>query len=319
MDGFKKFICGIIWLVIAATSTYSYQKTASPGEEEIKKVLKEQADKFIRTAPSLQPADSTQQAAPKPNPWTKSWVLNVSGNQASYQNWSNGGVNTISSAASTLLRIKYNGQVIANSIRVNLKFGQTWLDGEDSKKTSDLINLKNKVDYFLADEEYSAFAEVDFRTQFVKGYDDDYENIISSFMSPGYITESIGFSYQPVDFFSAQLGIGLKQTFVWADSLDKYYGLGKDEDFRKEGGVTISISVDKDFAETFNYSAEMNAFTNLLIPVRSTDIILRNELSGKLNSFLSTVIQFEVQFDDDISRKIQIRQAIQVGFNIKLL
>ena len=307
-------ISTIIWLVIVGQNVFAQDRS----DEEIKKILAEQSGKFA-SSPGPVVSSNDQEAEVKVNPWTKSWMLNLAGNQASYRDWSQGGVNSIAMTASTNLRLKHNGDRFSNSFRTNLQYGQTWLDGEDSKKTADLINLKYKLDYFLTSEAYSAFAEVDFRTQFAKGFDDSYENVVSQFMAPGYLTESIGFSYQPRDFFSTQAGIGLKQTFVQVDSLDSIYGLDEDEDFRSEGGLTIAVKVEKDFAETFNYSGEINTFTNFLIPVSSTDVIFRNELSGKLNSFLSTMIQFELVYDDDVIDKPQMRQAIAVGFNIKLM
>lgn len=308
------YLFALILLVMPVFNVMAQKSTED--EEELKKMLEEQSEKFITpSAANNQPTDSD---TTKPSSWTKSWVVNISGNQASYKNWSQGGVNSLATTGTTNLKLKYDGEQISNSIRLNLQFGQTWLDESDSRKTADLINLRNKVDYFWASKAVSAFAELDFRTQFVKGYDDDYEQVVSNFMAPGYLTESIGVSYQPKPFFSAQLGLGLKQTFVRIDSLNYFYGLDENESMRSEGGVTIAFKMDKDFAETFNYSGELNTFTNLQSSLRSTDVIFRNELSGKLNSFLSTVIQFDLMFDDDVSKKVQMRQAISVGINIKL-
>ena len=305
-------------MMVAVSVEAIAQEAESHNDAELKKILQEQASKFT-TSPGPVVTTDTAEDAQKPNPWTKSWMLNLAGNQASYRNWSQGGVNSIATTASTQLRIKYNGSHFSNSFRTNLQFGQTWLDGDESRKTSDLINFKYKLDYFLSSEAYSAFAELDFRTQFAKGFDDNYENVVSTFMAPGYFTESIGFSYQPKEFFSSQIGIGLKQTYVRTDSLDSIYGLEGNSNIRSEGGLTIAVKVDKGLGETFNYSGEINTFTNFLIPVSSTDVIFRNELSGKLNSFLSTMIQFELMYDDDIVKKAQLRQAIAVGFNIKLM
>lgn len=306
-------------LLISASSLYAFQGKQSDSEANVHKLLVEQRSKFShQTELELENDDSSADSTKKYE-WTKSWMLNLSGNQATYRNWSQGGVNTIATTASTLARFRLLAPTFSNTIRFNFQLGQTWLDGEDSRKTADLINVRNKVDYFLGSNKISAFVEVDFRTQFVKGFDDDNETVISAFMAPGYLTESIGFSYQPTTDISTQLGIGLRQTFVRVDSLDQFYGLDEDEDFRAEGGLTVAVTVDQEFAETFKYSGELTTFTNLLLPVRRTDFIFRNELSGKLNSFLSTVIQFEVVFDDDVSNKLQMRQAISVGLNIKLL
>ncbi len=311
------FFLFVSFLLALSDRVEAYQAT-TPGEAEVREILEEQADKFEKITPTVVKNDSSAEEE-KPNPWTRSWNLNINGNQASYRNWSQGGVNTVATTASTLARFKYSGDSFSNTIRFNLQYGQTWLDGEGSKKTADLINFRYKLDYFLGSYQLSTFTEIDFRTQFVEGYDDDNENIVSDFMSPGYLTESIGLSYQPDEFFSVQTGLGLKQTFVQVDSLGQHYGLAEGKNMRSEGGFTISIHLDKAFAETFNYTTELSTFTNLLLPVRRTDIIFRNSLSGKLNSFLSTILQFELMYDDDVTKKLQMRQSIAVGLIIKLL
>lgn len=307
----------VFTLLFLAENAQAFQAT-TPGEKEVRDILNKQSGKFEIPASTSTASDSSDQEE-KPNPWTKTWNLNINGNQASYRNWSQGGVNTIATSASTLARFKYSGGSFSNTVRINLQYGQTWLDGEGSKKTADLINLRYKLDYFLGSYQLSTFTEIDFRTQFVDGYDEDNENIVSDFMAPGYLTESIGLSYQPDDYFSVQSGLGLKQTFVSVDSLGQYYGLDEDEKIRSEGGLTVSINWDKSFAKTFNYTTELSTFTNLLLPVRRTDIIFRNSLSGKLNSFLSTILQFELMYDDDVTTKLQMRQSIAVGLIIKLL
>lgn len=312
------FVIIFIWAFSAFDASAFWQNPIN-REAEVRSILIEQRGNFYSSFLENAEEESTDTDTTKINYWTKTWFLNLTGNQASYKNWSQGGVNTIAMTASTLARFRYSGKQFANSIRVNLQLGQTWLDGDDSRKTADLINIRNKVDYFLGSDKLSAFGELDFRTQFVRGFDEDNEQVVSAFMAPGYLTESIGFSYQPEKYASAQLGLGLRQTFVRVDSLDQFYGLDEDEEIRSEGGLTISINVDRDFAETFNYSGELTTFTNLLLPFRRTDLIFRNELSGKLNSFLSTIIQFELMYDDDVSKKLQLRQAISVGLNIKLL
>jgi hypothetical protein len=314
-----RYFLVFIFLMFSSQQILAFQQSKGRdyGFGDLDKFLEEQ-QKITKQKIKQREEANTNEAAEEPR-WTKSWMLTLSGNQAAYQNWSQGGVNTLAATAATLMRIRYNGEDFSNSVRLNLQLGQTWLDGDDSRKTADLISIRNKVDYFLGTEKLSAFAELGFRTQFVKGFDDNNERVISDFMSPGYLTESIGFSFQPNDDLSVQSGLGLKQTFVRIDSLDVFYGLDEDEDFRSEGGLTISVDINKKFAETFNYTAEFSTFTNLLIPITSTDIIFRNEISGKLSNVLSTIVQFELLYDDDISDKLQLRQSIAVGLNIKLM
>lgn len=117
-------------------------------------------------------ADSTQ-TEEEVNPWTKSWVFSLTGNQAEYNNWSRGGVNSTAFTASTLFRAKYTGSDYSNTTRVNLRFGQINQEGQGVEKTEDMIRISNKTDYFLSTTVWSAFAEIAFRTQFTEGFDEE--------------------------------------------------------------------------------------------------------------------------------------------------
>ena len=263
------------------------------------------------------PADSVL-ALTDPAGWTKSWTLRIFGNQASYEDWSQGGDDSFSVTGSTLLSVKYNGSHFANTTRMNLKFGQARFFGKEIRKTDDLIKLSNKTDYFLSDPRYSAFLEVSFITQFSEGFRPGTDEVISDFMSPGYITESIGLSYQPNEYFSSQVGIGLKQTFVSIDELDLLYGLGEDEDIRSEGGLTLAVRYDRPFAGSFNYYGELNTFSNLLISLASTDIRFSNEVAAEINQTFTANIQLDFFFDNDITDDLQIKQVIAVGLNLMI-
>lgn len=307
---FLLFSMAFLFPLYAAGQSISYfQKDSSVAQasyEPFSSVLTPSNSMLV----DIQTSDSTR--------WTESWNFYLNGSQASYSNWQQGGVNSLALTASTLLKLRYHGDIFANTSRMDLKYGQTRLEDEGVRKTDDLLKLSNKTEYFLTNEILSAFLEVDFHTQFTKGYRSDQSTVVSDFMSPGYFTESIGLSYQPVDYFSSQLGVGLKQTFVTIDGLDQFYGLDEDEDIRSEGGITIVLKMDKDFAKEFNYYGELSTFTNLLIPISSTDIRFSNELSGKINDTISANLQVEIFYDDDITSKLQMKQILSIGVGFAL-
>ena len=267
----------------------------------------------------IPPALTAQDAEETKSPWIHSWNFNLNGSQASYSNWSQGGVSSIAGAASTIFDSKYTNEEFANTSRINLKFGQTRLNGDDVRKTDDLIRLTNKTNYFLKNKKYSAFVDIEFRTQFAKGFDDDYEEVISKFMAPGYITESAGLSYKPADYFSIQLGLGLKQTVVADTSLSTLYGVNEGDKIRGEGGLTIALGMEKNIAENIIYSGELSTFTSFVSAVSSTDVNFTNEISGKINGYLSTNLQFVLLFDDDVNEKLQVKQVLAVGLNFTIL
>ncbi|MGB0346166.1 MAG: DUF3078 domain-containing protein [Balneolaceae bacterium] len=257
-------------------------------------------------------------ASETPSPWEKSWVFSLTGNDADYKNWSRGGVNSTAYVASTLFEAKYSGTVISNMTRVNFKFGQVNQEGVGIEKTEDLLLITNKTDYFLNHSAWSAFIEVSFRTQFTEGFDKGSGELLSAFLSPGYLTESLGLSYQPNEYFSAQLGSGLKQTFVEKDGLDQFYGLGEDEDVRSEGGLTLGMQFKKELFPNFTYATELSTFSNLLISLKSTDVIMTNVFTGKINNFMTSSFEWSFIYDDDFSTELQTKRIISLGIEIQL-
>src|SRR5699024_12213027 len=104
---------------------------------------------------------------------------------------------------------------------LNTRYGKSKIEGEGTRKTDDLLFIKNRFLYDLAKNEsdFSLFGNVDFRTQFDRGFDygaadDGGDVLISKFMAPGYLSENVGIAYIPNDIYSFEAGIGMKQTFV---------------------------------------------------------------------------------------------------------
>jgi len=138
-------------------------------------------------------------------------------------------------------------------------------------------------------------------------------------LSPGYYIENIGLSYKPADYFSTYLGVGLKQTVVESDGLDRFYGLGEDEDVRGEGGITFSYEFDKEILSGIRLESEFNAFSNLLLPIKSTDMFMYNSFSGKINDYFEATLDVDLLYDDDYGNVLQTKTMIALGVRIQVL
>ena len=248
-------------------------------------------------------------------------VGSLFGSQAQYNNWSQGGINSISITASEVFKAKYTASKFSYTNSINLKYGQTNIEGQGVRKTDDLIEILNQFDFFLRDKRWSAFASINFRTQFDDGFDfgTDPETKISEFFAPAYFLESAGMSFEPVPYFKAQAGLALKQTIVRDTTLSTLYGVKAGEKFRSEGGLTIALNFNKEIAKNVTYINRTETFTNLLIPVSSTDVVFYNELNGKINEVLNANVQFVLAYDDDFSNQVQLKQIIAVGLSIKFI
>jgi len=126
-------------------------------------------------------------------------------------------------------------------------------------------------------------------------------------------------SFQPHDNFTTQLGLGLKQTFVETDGLDDFYGLKEDQDVRSEGGFTFGLEYIKELFPNFTYETELSSFTNLLIPLKSTDVIMTNIFTGKINNFMTSSLEWSFIYDDDFTSTLQTMRIISLGIKLNLL
>ncbi len=256
--------------------------------------------------------------------WDHSWVASLNGSQASYSNWSQGGVSSVSGTGSSVYKAMYQNNLFSYGFRTNLKYGQANIKGQGVRKTDDVISVSNRFKYsFNEDSNWSGYGEVQFRTQFDRGYDyasgpEESDVLISNFLSPAYLTEGVGIAYEPTDNFIFQAGMGLKQTIVSDDSLSTNYGLDPGENFKSEGGITTGIGFEKEIFKNILYSSSMETFTNLLIPISETDIMWSNELTGKINDIVSASFQFEMRYDNDYSSELQIKQVLSAGVSVSL-
>jgi len=277
----------------------------------------------VAPAMSVSVQDSLSKAAgssTKPDSvkyWTKKWTLSLNGSQASYSNWSQGNNNSVAATGGNMFNATYKRDRYSYDMLLNLRYGQTKINGTDIRKTDDLIHFKNRINHLLHATQYTAYLEVDFRTQFDAGYDKN-RVYISDFMSPGYLQETAGLGYKPVDFIQLQSGFTLKQTFV-ADTLhSSRYGVTAGKNFRSEGGFSMGASFKKNIAKNLVLNSNVQTFTNFFQSVDHTDVMFNNELTGKINSFMNTNIQFALMYDRDFNKQIQVKQVLAVGLSFNV-
>lgn len=256
--------------------------------------------------------------------WDHNWVGNLNGAQAAYNNWSQGGVNTISVTASTVFNALYRKDQYGYAFSTNLKYGKARIADEGTRKTDDRIAINNKFSYRFDDKKWNAFANINFSTQFDKGYDYNVADgedpvLISEFFSPAYFTQIAGIGYVPTDYFTAEAGLAMKQTIVMEDSLSSRYGLDPGDNFRFEPGYSIALGFEKEVFKNLKLISSVETFTNLRRHIDRTDITFANEVVGKINDFLNMSFQFVMIYDDDFNRKVQVKQVLSAGLSVNIL
>ena len=257
--------------------------------------------------------------------WENDLRINLNGAQASFENWSEGGVNTISGTFSSNYTKIYRSDLFAFGIRINGRYGQARFN-KNTRKCDDLFIIRTRSTFaFSASSRLSSYGTVMLRTQFRDGFEYNAkrnptgaDSLISGFFAPAYITEGIGVSFNAEKSFQMEAGLGLKQTIVMREDLASNYGLKQGAIYRFEGGLTTGLTFQKEVFKNVQYNTDIETFTNLLHPINETDVYWTNEFIGRINSTLQASLQFELRYDYDFSTDIQLKQVLSAGISMDL-
>lgn len=288
---------------------------------EISRLLENDSDISVREMSRI---NSKVSIADSLDGWHMEWFGRLNGAQASYNNWSQGGVNTVTVTASTVYNAMYRKNKFGYALSTNLKYGQAKIEGEGTRKTDDKIAVNNKFSYNFSDDSWSFFGNINFSTQFYKGYDYNVEDeeepiLISRFLTPAYFIQIAGIAYNPSDYFTAGAGLAMKQTIVADTTLSTRYGLEPGEQFRFEPGYSVALSFDREVFANVQLISSVETFTNLQRHIDNTDVNFSNELVGRINDFMNLSLQFVMVYDSDFSREVQIKQVLSAGVSVDFL
>lgn len=257
--------------------------------------------------------------------WHQNWQVSLNGSQASYSNWSRGGTNNISGTGGTTFTSHYREGQFAYGFLINARYGKSKIQNEGVRKTSDRLAVRNRFlyDFQRENSDMAFFGNINFNTQFDKGFDYGAgplgeDVLISNFMAPGYFSQNVGIAYVPNDYFSAEAGMGLKQTIVRNTDLSERYGLDAGESFKSEAGFNLGLNFSKDIFENVGFSSTLETFTNMNKAVSSTDVYFSSQLIGRINSFMNATLQFDLIYDDDFSKEVQLSQILSLGVSFTL-
>lgn len=257
--------------------------------------------------------------------WT-AFGLNI--NQATFSdNWGGGGVNSLALGGQFSYKTDYTKDDKNYVAEFLLKYGKLKNKGQLSRKTADRIFLDNKVSLKLS-KNWGFFGSVNFESQFDMGYSysknaqgNEIRTLLSRFMAPGYLTESIGFEYKPTKSFFIRIGTGTaRQTFVLDTTLyktnPKNFGVTQGNSFRNELAFQIVGAIDKDIAKNLNLKSRYTMFANYE-QLSTIDNRLDLTLTAQVNRLINVSIGAIVLYDDDTADRVQASQAMSFGLVYK--
>ncbi|WP_316799111.1 DUF3078 domain-containing protein [Pedobacter frigidisoli] len=264
----------------------------------------------------------------KVNYWKTKTNIGINVNQAQFSNnWKGGGTNSVAVGGLINYKAEYSKDSYSYVSEVILQYGKIKNKDQLQKKTNDRIYWDNKASFQLS-KSWFFFGSVTFESQFDSGYryyrdgnGDEQQVLISRFMAPGYLTESVGFEYKPVKYFSTRIGTGTaRQTFVLDtavyDNKNEVYAVEKGKNIKNELAFQVVTAFDKDIFTNTNLKARYAMFIPYKdFQAKKIDHRLDIALTAKINRFMNTSLTGVMLFDDDTgTNKIQASQTLALGF-----
>jgi len=260
----------------------------------------------------------------KINYWKTKTAIGINLNQAAFSNnWNGGGVNSLALTGLINYKAEYAKESFSYVSEVILNYGKVKNKNQLEKKTVDRIFWDNKAAVQLSKNWYF-FGSLNFESQFDNGFaysvdadNQEHQTLISKFMSPGYLTESLGFEYKPSKYFSTRIGTGTaRQTFVLDTTVyrnnENNFGVPIGSTFKNELAFQIVSNFEKEIMHNLNLKTRYMVF----VPydkIAFTNHRLDVELRARVNRFMNVTVTGVGLYDRNTAAKIQGSQTLALG------
>lgn len=261
------------------------------------------------------------------SPWKRKLEIGLNLNQASFTpNWKGGGTNNFALGTLASGSLSYTHGKFSWMNDMQLQYGFQQNKGQTRRKTQDLVFIDSKAGYEISDK-LNAFGAMNFVSQFAPGLNyskdpvgNEIATVISRWMAPGYLTQSFGVQYKPIDYFMVRLGaLAARQTFVTDRALSAAGAFGVDSGLalQVDYGYQIVASFDKNLAKNLNLKARYLSFGDYTDFGRTNhrlDLIVAARVTKYINTNLTAVMLYDRNQD----LAVQWSQVLALGLLFQL-
>jgi hypothetical protein len=264
--------------------------------------------------------------------WNTGGLFNLNFGQGSQSNWAAGGDDFSLTVATYLgFYAYYKKGKYSWDNTLDFNYGLVNTTSQGTRKNDDRIDLLSKVGYGLIPK-LDLAGLFNFHSQFSKGYNyntDGSKELLSNFLSPGYVLLSLGLNYKPAPGLSIFVSpITSRWTIVTDDSLSAKgsYGVTPGKKVKNEIGAFASIIYTKNLSKVISYNGRLDLFSNYERNPQNVDVMMNNMFVAKLSKVLTANWGLDLIYDDDVklfgpnhdSPGLQLKSLIAAGLSVKL-
>ncbi len=265
--------------------------------------------------------------------WRSSLVASLTGNQASFSNWQEGGVSALAATGEVDGAFDRVVGSVLTTQELRLALGVLRQDTLALRKALDVARYAVTAE-LASDRPFRPAVSATARTQFAPGYDyaptaADYPSLVvvpgqelkvSDAFAPLVLSQTAGVAYRPGNGFVGRVGLGLKETVVAIERLRPVYGNALDESVRVEAGLDAELTLERPLVENVRLRSRLAAFQGFgQIGSEAPDVLFENGLVLKVNDLLNVRLEAAALYDADVSADVQLREVLSVGLSLGLL
>ncbi len=270
-----------------------------------------------------------QTATATPSDWISKMNVGANFSQVGLSNWAGGGESSLALTGLMTYSLIYTKDIWKWENTADIAYGIIQQGDKATRKSDDKIILNSKLGRNFA-ENWSFTGLLEFRSQFAEGFKYSVVNnvetatFVSKFMSPAYLTASIGIEYKPNDQLSLYVTpITGKTTFVLSDTLSKQgaYGVTPGENVLNQFGILSVAEFKTPIMTNINFTTKLTLFDDYkklsLIDVNWETLFLFT-----INEYINASFATNLIYDDDIiitrangttGKDVQVKEVIALG------
>lgn len=249
-------------------------------------------------------------------------ILNL--NQGALSNWVGGGEESVlgvNSIVNYAINFRHNKHTWDNYLDLALGFQNATSFGK-FRKIDDRVDVTTKYGYRVNNHWYLGLL-ANFNTQMLAGYEysDKADQKISNFLTPGKVTLSPGLDYKTTKRFSLFISPVTVRWILKGDP-DFFHQMkfGVDSSYKvnNEFGAFVTAKFNASFAKWVTYSSRIDLFSNYKRNPENIDVLMNNLLTMRFTKMFATNLTLDLIYDDDVIKRLQIKEVLGVGLTVKL-
>lgn len=252
--------------------------------------------------------------------WTPSLTTGLGISQIAFRNWVKGGENSIAWTLIGDFLLNKESETWSFKNQIKAQYGRAKIGEETYRTIANDLYVEKLASYNLG-WAVSPFASNAIRTQVSKGFDykkADTPNI-SDFFDPGYITQTIGFTYDRFSNIVTRFGIAFQEVIT-----NKFTQYSDDpstpeiEKFKFETGIESVTDIALELDTNLKWKSKVRFFSRFE-SLDVWDVLLDNTVTGKINTWLSVNFTYILLYEKAQSLRTQMKEGLQIGITYTLL